>query len=144
MSFPRRFESRGKLYFSSFVVFLVPIIKPFDIFSIYPDIDECTSNPCLHGGTCIDQVNKYVCNCPAGTEGDRCDTSKYSNFNQFDISRLFYLSLLLSYPKSMSLILNWFYKCHSRIRHRCQRVLEQPLFKRGDLCGPNQWIRLQL
>ncbi|CAH3108188.1 unnamed protein product [Pocillopora meandrina] len=39
------------------------------------DIDECTSNPCLHGGTCIDQVNKYVCNCPAGTEGDRCETN---------------------------------------------------------------------
>ena len=99
MSFPRRFESRGKLYFSSFVVFLVPIIKPFDIFSIYPDIDECTSNPCLHGGTCIDQVNKYVCNCPAGTEGDRCETSKYSNFNQFDISRLFLPQPLIILPR---------------------------------------------
>ena len=65
----------------------------------FSDIDECTSNPCLHGGTCIDQVNKYLCNCPAGTEGDRCETSKYSNFNQFDISRLFLPQPLIILPR---------------------------------------------
>ena len=27
------------------------------------DIDFCASQPCLNGGTCIDTVNGYTCNC---------------------------------------------------------------------------------
>ncbi|KAL9952638.1 hypothetical protein ACROYT_G039916 [Oculina patagonica] len=39
------------------------------------DINECSSNPCLNGGACIDQVNGYVCNCQAGYGGTRCQTN---------------------------------------------------------------------
>ena len=57
--------------------------KPFDIrkygflFSKLTDIDECSSNPCENGGTCIDAVNMYTCSCAAGFNGTNCETSKF-------------------------------------------------------------------
>ena len=41
------------------------------------DIDECSSNPCENGATCIDGDNKYTCSCAAGFNGDNCETSKF-------------------------------------------------------------------
>lgn len=38
------------------------------------EIDECSSNPCLYGGTCVDHVNGYRCNCQPGYEGTNCQT----------------------------------------------------------------------
>ena len=34
--------------------------------------DDCASDPCHHGATCIDGVNEYTCNCAAGYNGG-CD-----------------------------------------------------------------------
>lgn len=37
-----------------------------DIFLCYScsiDVDECSSNPCLHGGRCIDLIGQYQCDC---------------------------------------------------------------------------------
>jgi len=42
----------------------------------YSDIDECSSNPCVNGGTCTDQVNGYTCACTAGWQGADCDKGK--------------------------------------------------------------------
>lgn len=33
------------------------------------DIDECSSNPCQHGGTCHDRLNAYKCDCILGFTG---------------------------------------------------------------------------
>ena len=49
----------------------------------HPDINECSSNPCLNGGTCVDQVNGYLCNCQDGYQGVRCQTSRYSVINSY-------------------------------------------------------------
>lgn len=36
------------------------------------DIDECQSNPCAGGATCLDQIDGYRCVCPPGHAGPRC------------------------------------------------------------------------
>lgn len=37
------------------------------------DIDECTSNPCQHGGICKDHLNGYTCKCQTGYTGANCE-----------------------------------------------------------------------
>ena len=41
---------------------------------LYPDVDECSSSPCLNGATCTDGINHYNCTCVAGYEGVNCET----------------------------------------------------------------------
>ncbi|KAI8484244.1 WD repeat-containing protein 70 [Branchiostoma belcheri] len=36
-------------------------------------LNECASNPCQNGGTCLDRVNSYVCACRIGFDGDLCE-----------------------------------------------------------------------
>ena len=55
--------------------------KTIMIYNILPsliDIDECASDPCQNGGTCLDQINSYNCSCVAGYIGSDCETSKYT------------------------------------------------------------------
>ena len=40
------------------------------------DVNECASNPCRNGGTCLNQENRYVCQCPRGTRGKFCEMGK--------------------------------------------------------------------
>ncbi|XP_062121853.1 protein crumbs isoform X5 [Drosophila sulfurigaster albostrigata] len=37
------------------------------------DIDECISNPCSNGSTCIDMINNFTCSCIPGMTGRICD-----------------------------------------------------------------------
>ena len=43
-------------------------------------MDECLSDPCLNGGTCIDDINMYSCECQDGLTGSVCE-SKFENTN---------------------------------------------------------------
>lgn len=63
------------------------LIIPF----IFPEINECLSQPCMNGGTCRDRVASYLCECEDGFSGQRCQTG-----NTLHISCLF-LILYLSY-----------------------------------------------
>ncbi|XP_063003684.1 cubilin [Elgaria multicarinata webbii] len=38
------------------------------------NIDECSSNPCQHGGSCNDGVNGYSCECTNSWTGPQCQT----------------------------------------------------------------------
>ncbi len=40
------------------------------------DIDECSPNPCLNDGTCVDGINEFTCQCANGWEGKQCDIGK--------------------------------------------------------------------
>lgn len=37
------------------------------------EVDACTQNTCLNGGTCIEAERKLVCECPNGFVGDFCE-----------------------------------------------------------------------
>lgn len=37
--------------------------------------DECSPNPCFNGGSCTDGADSYICTCPSGYGGDRCETN---------------------------------------------------------------------
>lgn len=52
----------------------VPYFTAFQL----SDINECLSNPCHNGATCVDLIGNYRCNCKAGYTGGNCETG--SNF----------------------------------------------------------------
>ena len=39
---------------------------------LFLDIDECLSVTCLNGGTCINEIGGFRCECPPGFRGDTC------------------------------------------------------------------------
>uniref|UniRef100_A0A8C0UNG6 Delta-like protein n=1 Tax=Cyanistes caeruleus TaxID=156563 RepID=A0A8C0UNG6_CYACU len=41
----------------------------------HENINDCESNPCKNGGTCIDGINSYKCICSDGWEGTYCETN---------------------------------------------------------------------
>ena len=51
---------------------LVTIMTKIQI--LYTDIDECAASPCQNGGTCVDGVNSYTCNCEVGYAGKNCES----------------------------------------------------------------------
>ena len=41
-----------------------------------PDINNCVNHTCENGGSCVDGVNNYSCNCLVGFTGYHCETGK--------------------------------------------------------------------
>ncbi|KAF7252531.1 Coagulation factor VII [Varanus komodoensis] len=48
--------------------------RTMDFWTTYTDPNQCDSNPCKNGGTCIDQYQTYICMCPMEYEGKNCET----------------------------------------------------------------------
>ena len=44
---------------------------------LFTDIDDCVNPTCANGGSCVDGVNSYSCNCTAGYTGNHCQTGKF-------------------------------------------------------------------
>ena len=49
---------------------------PDFLFIFTVGIDDCSVQPCLNGGTCIDAVNDYTCRCASGYTGKNCGVGK--------------------------------------------------------------------
>ncbi|XP_065110087.1 coagulation factor VII [Paramisgurnus dabryanus] len=47
-----------------------------DFWKRYTEVDWCESGPCQNNGTCVPQVNTYICICPVKFEGRNCDKEK--------------------------------------------------------------------
>ncbi|WAR27240.1 EDIL3-like protein [Mya arenaria] len=39
-----------------------------------PEKDQCSSMPCMNGGTCVDQIGDFNCTCPLGYGDTTCQT----------------------------------------------------------------------
>ncbi len=46
------------------------------------DINDCRKHSCRHGGTCVDGINSFSCNCSEGFSGMTCETSKNDPYLQ--------------------------------------------------------------
>ena len=44
------------------------------------DGNECSPDPCQNGGTCVDLVGSYRCDCKTGYSGTNCETGVTCQF----------------------------------------------------------------
>ena len=83
---------------------LLYILKDVDYESIFKhadvmfviDTDECESSPCLYGGTCLNGVGRYTCQCPRGLAGGQCEQGESKDFYCF-LNSLAYKTVNLLY-----------------------------------------------
>ena len=47
-----------------------------ECFLFFVESDECDSSPCLNNGTCVEQINSYLCGCTEGFTGVNCETGR--------------------------------------------------------------------
>ncbi|KAH0619448.1 hypothetical protein JD844_000091 [Phrynosoma platyrhinos] len=46
------------------------------------NVNDCTSNPCANGGTCVDGIQSYSCQCARGWSGSTCQLPLYSDVDE--------------------------------------------------------------
>ena len=66
------------------------------------EIDECESFPCVNGGSCLDQIDSYQCQCRDGFTGVNCEGWRiscfcvsYSDLSPIDVYMYRYMFILL-------------------------------------------------
>lgn len=72
-------------------------------------MNECESNPCQNGGSCLDRFNMFVCECPPGYSGPVCDTNvrllKFNPFISIQFCRLIKVNFIIcsqrNYPSNV-------------------------------------------
>ena len=76
-------------------------------FRSHLETDECQSNPCQNGGTCVDGVYSFTCSCPSSFAGPRCEGVKYDficyiYLPQCPFHKIYIMSTLFKYVISAS------------------------------------------
>lgn len=57
----------------------ITILHNYIIINIFPDVDECSENPCVHG-KCINDNGTFHCECDSTLiTGDLCDKGMTTN-----------------------------------------------------------------
>ena len=57
-------------------------IQIFFFYILSADIDECAIAPCQNGGTCVDGVNKFQCDCQVEYTGGFCQRKSFQGQGQ--------------------------------------------------------------
>ena len=73
-----RNDSRLAVIQHSFVCTNYVLLTPYSFYD--SEFDECSSSPCLNGGTCTDGKNNYTCTCPSPFFGNQCQGTKTPTF----------------------------------------------------------------
>ena len=78
-----------------------------------PELDECESNPCENGGTCVDKFNNYTCTCAPGYTGRNCEVGMYSRVRLvcFNLLAKFLGNYSVGFLKSLSTVLKVSFTC---------------------------------
>ena len=73
--------------------------KSFGVSDRCPRRDHCSSQPCQHGGKCVDYWFEYICECTEGYSGRSCEEGELLLDRRVDrpIHAQFYLSPLSKY-----------------------------------------------
>ena len=65
--------------------------------NIFADIDDCINEPCGNGGTCIDDISGFICECVPGYEGVTCQYSKLTLKNIHTCEEIYNVGVI--YPQ---------------------------------------------
>ena len=47
-------------------------------------VDDCDPNPCKNGGTCVDGIGSFICNCKDGFKGLTCQFGKCPHCHNYE------------------------------------------------------------
>ena len=106
------------------------------------DINECASNPCVNGGTCVDGINQYTCMCRSGTYGTNCENSKH-----LLVTKMSYWALHCSfgrYRNVINILLIFFIFLYFIFYLFCSKFYIFLFFQRNVIKMMNRYVPLQL
>ena len=63
---------------------------------ITENIDECLGQPCVNNGTCVDEINGFMCLCPVGYQSTFCEDKL--------VPILHLISIFLSYVFNVNML----------------------------------------
>ena len=110
------------------------------------ELDECVSNPCMNGATCLDLVNSYQCQCAAGYTGNTCQTGWLQSLSSSSLHSFCLWQRSCQYFHSIDSLLKW--NCSSNCSKsdgfgfccRYFRMCQFTLSEWSILSWINQWI----
>ena len=89
----------------------------------FADIDDCQNIVCQNGGSCVDDVAAFRCQCTVGHFGQFCEAGLFGTIS------LYFAVIFLTHDVNMLLDFVWYFT-------RCQSLRRCLVPERGHMC---QW-----